>query len=324
MIFFRISRTIPTLHSTNSTKHSTNMTQINTCTFPPGNAPKWVPKSLQFGPVTVYHARFYVRREDAGFIIGSKGFKVKRFSRDSGAQIVIKHTADPSSFFEVSALSGDSVQMALKMLADEGSKAFALNTGQKPKTQRVQHFEHTEQVNPKTAGLLIGRGGATCRGIKQHFKLVGFRVETKDDRSVVRISGEKYNVMAALEKLRIDFPTVFTTQSSPVVSGGGAAQTVQHAPGASPYYPPQNQMEKNMMMLYPTMFDGVARPQNQPRSPSYEPHTPPGTPPGTPPRTPRTPPETPRKISLEGVSEEQLYQECQFADRMVEFFTKNN
>ena len=228
------------------------MSQISTYTFAPGTAPKWVPKALQFGPVTVYHTRFYVRREDAGFIIGSKGFKVKRFSRDSGAQIIIKHTADPSSFFEVSALSGDSVQMALKMLATEGSKAFALNTGQKPKTQRVQHFEHTEQVNPKTAGLLIGRGGATCRGIKQHFGLVGFRVETKDGRSIVRISGEKSSVTAALEKLRIDFPTVFKqdgieSSPAPTASAGGGG-----ASGPSPYTT---------------------------HSPPFEPHTPPGTPP---------------------------------------------
>ena len=299
------------------------MSQITTTTFSPGTAPQWVPTSLRFGPVVVYSTRFAIRREDAGFIIGSKGFKVKKFSRDSGAQIVIQHTPQ-GSYFEISALSHQSITIAYSKISSEATKAFALNTGQQPKTQRVQQYEHSEQVCAKTAGLLIGRGGATCRGIKLHFGLVGFRVETKDDRTMVRISGSEWRVKAALDKLRIDFPTVFTLHPSPVVSGGGAAQTVQHAPGASPYYPPQNQMEKNMMTLYPTMFDGVERPQNQPRSPSYEPHTPPGTPPGTPPRTPHTPPETPRKTSLEGVSEEQLYQECQLADRVLEFFTKNN
>ena len=261
------------------------MSQITTTTFPAGTAPQWVPTALRFAPVVVYSTHFAIRREDAGFIIGSKGFKVKKFSRDSGAQIVIKHTPQ-GSYFEISALSHQSITLAFSKIGAEASKAFALNTGQQQKTQRVQHYEHREQVCAKTAGLLIGRGGATCRGIKQHFGLIGFRVETKDDCTMVRISGTEGRVKAALDKLRIDFPTVFTPQSSSVVSGGGTAQTVQHAPGASPYYPPQNQMEKNMMMLYPTMFDGVPRPQNQPRSPSYEPHTPPGTPP----RTPTSPP----------------------------------
>lgn len=255
------------------------MSQITTTTFPAGTAPQWVPTALRFASVVVYSTRFAIRREDVGFIIGSKGFKVKKFSRDSGAQIVIQHTPQ-GSYFEISALSHQSITLAYSKISAEATKAFALNTGQQPKTHRVQHYEHSEQVCAKTAGLLIGRGGATCRGIKQHFGLIGFRVETKDDRTMVRISGDEVRVKAALDKLRIDFPTVFLLSAALVSGGGGAAQTVQHAPGASPYYPPQNQMERNMMTLYPTMFDGV------PRSPSFEPHTPPGTPP----RTPTSPP----------------------------------
>ena len=155
-------------------------------------------------------------------------------------------------------------------LVVEATKAFAQHRCH----QRHSVFSTMSTANRCAQRLLDSHWswGAPCCGIK-HFGLVG--VETKDDhRNLVRISGSEWRVKAALTKFSASTsPRSSPLHPSPVVSGGGAAQTVQHAPGASPYYPPQNHMEKNMMTLYPTMFDRRERPRT-PRSPSYRPTLP--------------------------------------------------
>lgn len=278
--------------------------------------PDWVPRALHDKSVRIYYCRFNVRKEDAGFILGTRGFKINRFKRDTGANIRLVHTEYEMPHFLIESMSHDSVRSALHSIGVEANKAFDLNTGRKQKTRPQKHYQLTVPVVPATAGLLIGKGGATCRGIKHKLRLAGLRVDTQDGTATVRISGDNHeHCQRALAQLQIDFPTVFFTAPpaprkqqpprpttppsrppppvfnaeaegiprSPIenyLPGGGARASTppqQHAPGSSSYYPARNPMEAAVMSLYPTMFDGLKR--ETPQSPHYEPHTPPGTPP---------------------------------------------
>lgn len=250
----------------------------NTHTFPAGSKmPQFVPTALRGNDVTIHFFRYNVRREDAGFIIGTKGFKVKRFMRDTGANIALEHL-ESGSVFMVQALNPQAVQAAVALIETEARKAFALNTGRKQKTQHQQHYQLTVPVVPATAGLLIGRGGATCRGIKQKLKLAGLRVDTKDGNSTVRLSGKDLaHCQTALAQLQQDFPTVFfvappaprkqsprrsspPTRPPPIDFGAGG--------GGRPVSP--------IDLYMPGGADGPRTPQE------FVPYTPPGTPPHSP------------------------------------------
>ena len=293
------------------------MTSINARVYPVGSdVPNFVPYSLLTNPVTVYNSRFNVRREDAGFIIGSKAFKLKRFMRDTGAHIEMAHI-DNESFFYIQAITYQSVHAAVRLIEAEARKAFDLNTGRKPKTVSKKHYQMTVPVVSATAGLLIGRGGATCRGIKQKLGLAGLRVDTVDGVTTVRISGNDLeHCQKSIAQLQMDFPTVFFTAP----------------PAPRKVAPPRSSPPARPPPLNFNVGGGAVAPE-VPTSPidGYLPRSPDGPPPRTPdgPRTPigpppRTPDESPPASSWSGIPEEQLRQECLMADRMLEFFTASN
>ena len=285
------------------------MPSINARIYAVGSeVPRFVPYALLTNPVTVYNTKFNIRRQDAGFIIGSKGFKLKRFMRDTGAHIEIAHI-EQESFFYIQALTYQAVHTAVTLIETEARKAFDLNTGRKQKTQTKQYYQLTVPVQSATAGLLIGRGGATCRGIKHKLGLAGLRVDTVDGATTVRISGNDLkHCQMAIAQLQMDFPTVFFTAP----------------PAPRKMAPPRSSPPARPPPLNFNVGGGAVAPE-VPTSPidgylpggADGPRTPDGPP-------PRTPDESPPASSWRGIPEEQLRQECLMADRMLEFFTTGN
>ena len=323
------------------------MVAINTRSVNATNMPSWVPPALRHDSVTIFCAEFNIRRPDIGFVLGSKGFKIKRIQTQTGANITLQNRfgADAEwAVMYIESVTLQSLNRAYANLVSEAQKAHALNTGQMQKTASVPVSQYNADIITQHAGLLIGRSGATCRELKKKYGLTGLRVNTHPDPAkanaglsqLVLAAAEQTTLPIIYEQLKARFPLTFgvtpqlpAPQSMPMGATAGGGNT-EYAPGASSYYPPRNATERSVMTLYPTLFDGVDR-TNAPHSPDG-PRTPPPrspdgprTPPGTPP--PHTPPESPRTTnssSWRDVPEEQLHLECQIADRMLEFFTKNN
>lgn len=239
---------------------------IRTITFKPeSKKPSFVPKALHGSALTTFADTFVVRKEDAGFILGTKGFKIKRIMRDSGAFVQLEHTVSGSNFF-IQAMNPEAVKAALDLIHVEACKAFELNTGRKQKTQPKQHYQHTVPINSENAGLLIGKGGATCRGIKRALGLTGLRVDTKDGHTTLRLSGrDRETCLKALSQLQQDFTTVFFTAPP--------APRKQQPPRPST---PPRPISPIDLYLPGGGADGPRTPQE------FEPFTPPGTPPLSP------------------------------------------
>ena len=295
--------------------------------------PAFVPHALRNNPVTVFNSRFNIRREDAGFVIGSKGFKLKRFMRDTGAHIELAHSPN-ESFFYIQALSYQSVHTALALIETEARKAFDLNTGRRQKTEPRKHYQLTIPIVSATAGLLIGKGGSTCRGIKQKLGLAGLRIDTNDGVTTLRVSGNDLkHCQMAIAQLQVDFPTVFF--SAPPAPRKMAPQRSSPPSHPPPTRPPPLDLGGEVgggsvrpvspIDLYlPGGAGGPRTPDGPPPRTPDDPHTPPFSPrtPDGPP--PRTPDETPPDSSWRGIPEEQVRMECLVADKMLEFFTAAN
>ena len=241
------------------------------------NKPDWVPRALHDQSVSIHYCRFYVRKVDAGFILGTRGFKINRFKRDTGANIRLVHTEYEEPHFLIEAMSLDSVRSALHSISAEANKAFDLNTGRKQKTQPKKHYQFTVPVVSATAGLLIGKGGATCRGIKHKLGLAGLRIDTQDGAATVRISGDNHeHCLRALAQLQIDFPTViFTAPPAPRKQQPPRPTTPPFRPPPPVFNAEAEGIPRSPIENYLPGGDTPATPV----SPYYEPHTPPGTPP---------------------------------------------
>ena len=105
--------------------------------------PDWVPRALHDKSVRIYYCRFNVRKEDAGFILGTRGFKINRFKRDTGANIRLVHTEYEMPHFLIESMSHDSVRSALHSIGAEAHKAStstqdaSRNRPQQPPTVHV-------------------------------------------------------------------------------------------------------------------------------------------------------------------------------------------
>jgi hypothetical protein len=130
---------------------------------------------------------------DIGFVVGSKGFKIQKINRETGAYAELRQANQfvPSPHFLIEGFNPIAVQNAWAMINQAACKAEQLNStgsgsGNAKSIGKVNKVTKTEMINGDHAGLLIGPRGATVRSLKQRFNLLSMKIET-DQSSVTTL-----------------------------------------------------------------------------------------------------------------------------------------
>jgi hypothetical protein len=159
--------------------------------YDPDHNPAWIEGAMRQYPQQIYQLSHPIMPRDIGFVVGSKGFKIQKINRETGAYAELRQANQfvPSPHFLIEGFNPIAVQNAWAMINQAACKAEQLNstgTGNAKSIGKVNKVTKTEMINPDHAGLLIGPRGATVRSLKQRFNLLSMKIET-DQSSVTTL-----------------------------------------------------------------------------------------------------------------------------------------
>ena len=234
---------------------------------PPGaQQPGWVQGPMRQYPQTIHQLIHPIAERDVGFVIGTKGYKIQKINRDTGAFAELRQPNQmvPHLHFIIQGWHPHAVQKAWSLINLAACKAEKLNTGQK--VDQPKNVTKAITIDGQNAGLLIGVRGATVREIKQRFHLISMKVGDVDGETKLNLVAENQGqIDSALNYMKSNYAKAFF--------GNG---------GDSGMAPPV--MTYSEWQSMNTTGAAPASPTYTPTSPTYTPRSP--TPP---PRTPTSP-----------------------------------
>ena len=239
--------------------------------YAPNQNPGWINGAMRQYPQQVYQLAHPILDRDVGFVVGSKGYKIQKINRETGAHAEIRPANKfvTMTHFLIEGFNPLAVQKAWNLINQAACKAEVLNTGGAlpPKNNAVL----TTDINGDHAGLLIGQRGATVRSMKQRFNLIAMKIETKDGgtTTLTLVANSDDDIQRAMTHMRKSYANAFFPNGSDTGSG---TMTVDE-------YNAWKNAAKNQ----------PSSPTYTPHSPTYTPHSPTYTP-QSPTYTPPTPP----------------------------------
>ena len=116
----------------------------------------------------MFNATYNLPDRDIGFVIGTKGNKIKAIQRETGATVKLVKTpvgAALQSYFHITSFSQDSVNAAWEALHNAATLAAQLNTGTIERKNQERFPEYYLRVEPIFCGHIIGHKGSHIRRV---------------------------------------------------------------------------------------------------------------------------------------------------------------
>jgi hypothetical protein len=237
----------------NQTNQPTNMSSSDMLPTPvianysPDQNPAWVQGAMRQYPQQIYQLWHPIMERDIGFVVGSKGFKIKNINRKTGtfAELRPANQFVTSSHFLIEGFNPLAVQNAWAMINQAACKAEQLNShGSTPLKSCATTFTKTVVINRDHAGLIIGRDGVTARDIKHWLDLLSLKINTDPESQITTmcIAARSDDVLdRAMVAMRVDFGKAFpdghdseSRLSPPPRCSCAARRDAQATPPSSP------------------------------------------------------------------------------------------
>lgn len=247
--------------------------------YSPERNPDWISGAMRQYPQQVYQLIHQIMERDVGFVIGTKGFKIQKINRETGAHAELRQPNNfvPTLHFLIEGFNPLAVQAAWKAINDAAIKAEQLNTGAKV-SPKPTNATATLKINGDHAGLLIGARGATVREVKRKYELLSMKINNNELTVVARYPAK---LDAALNHLQTNYPLAFGLSPH-----GPHVNTVAYSD-----YKAMTDTSKNTAPKSPSPVSAPKSPTYTPTSPTYTPTSPNYTP-TSPTYGPTTPPPT--------------------------------
>ena len=116
----------------------------------------------------MFNATYNLPDRDIGFVIGTKGNKIKAIQRESGATVKlvkVPPNTGMQSYFHITSFSQDSVNAAWSALHNAATLASQLNTGTIERKNQERFPEYYLRVEPIFCGHIIGHKGSHIRRV---------------------------------------------------------------------------------------------------------------------------------------------------------------
>tara|TARA_Y100000590_G_scaffold14063_1_gene16878 strand:- start:1882 stop:2907 length:1026 start_codon:yes stop_codon:yes gene_type:complete len=142
-------------------------------------------------PHTIYQLNYRIGERDIGFVIGTKGHKIQKINRESGAHAEFqydhvlrnKKTGEEMNYFLIWALDPTAAQNAWKMINIEVNMSKWWRA-RKSSDNLLPIYTIILRICGEDTGLIIGRKGATIKSIKKMFGLNKLYVKCDEYKSM--------------------------------------------------------------------------------------------------------------------------------------------